>query len=155
MSNLSKSAKYVPAAGVIILDEKNRVLLQLRTDNNKWCIPGGCMELGETAEETAKREVLEETNLVVEELSLFNVYSGEEQHWTYPDGNEVYFINIAYITNRFKGFMKVDGVESKELKFFEVENLPKEITPSNKPILSDVKSRFEHNFEIRDKNMVK
>lgn len=155
MSNLSKSAKYVPAAGVIILDEKNRVLLQLRTDNNKWCIPGGCMELGETAEETAKREVLEETNLVVEELSLFNVYSGEEQHWTYPDGNEVYFINIAYITNRFKGFMKVDRVESKELKFFEVENLPKEITPSNKPILSDVKSRFEHNFEIRDKNMVK
>lgn len=155
MSNLSKSAKYVPAAGVIILDEKNRVLLQLRTDNNKWCIPGGCMELGETAEETAKREVLEETNLVVEDLSLFNVYSGEEQHWTYPDGNEVYFINIAYITNRFKGFMKVDGVESKELKFFEVENLPKEITPSNKPILSDVKSRFGHNFEIRDKNMVK
>lgn len=155
MSNLSKSAKYVPAAGVIILDEKNRVLLQLRTDNNKWCIPGGCMELGETAEETAKREVLEETNLVVEELSLFNVYSGEEQHWTYPDGNEVYFINIAYITNRFKGFMKVDRVESKELKFFEVENLPKEITPSNKPILSDVKSRFGHNFEIRDKNMVK
>lgn len=154
MSNLSKSAKYVPAAGVIILDEKNRVLLQLRTDNNKWCIPGGCMELGETAEETAKREVFEETNLVVEELSLFNVYSGEEQHWTYPDGNEVYFINIAYITNRFKGFMKVDRVESKELKFFEVENLPKEITPSNKPILSDVKSRFGHNFEIRDKNVV-
>lgn len=35
MSNLSKSAKHVPAAGVIIVDKKNRVLLQLRTDNNK------------------------------------------------------------------------------------------------------------------------
>ncbi|WP_253197488.1 NUDIX hydrolase [Clostridium algidicarnis] len=151
MSNLSKSAKYVPAAGVIIVDEKNRVLLQLRTDNNKWCIPGGCMELGETGEETAKREVFEETNLVVEELSLFNVYSGEEQHWIYPDGNEVYFINIAYITNRFNGFMKADGVEGKELKFFEVENLPKEITPSNKPILNDVKSRLDYIFQTKHK----
>ncbi|WBW94720.1 NUDIX hydrolase [Oceanirhabdus sp. W0125-5] len=151
MSNLSRSAKHVPAAGVIIVDEKNRVLLQRRTDNNKWSIPGGCMELGETTEETAKREVFEETNLVVEGLSLFNVYSGEEQHWIYPDRNEVYFINIVYITNRFNGTMKVDGVESKELKFFEIDKFPQEITPSNKPILRDVKNRLVHIFETKDK----
>lgn len=152
MSNLSKSAKHVPAAGVIIVDEKNRVLLQLRTDNNKWCIPGGCMELGETSEETAKREVFEETNLLVEDLKLFNLYSGEEQHWIYPDGNEVYFINIAYITNKFKGTIKVDGVESKELKFFEVDNFPKEITPSNKPILNDVKNRLSYINVLKIRN---
>lgn len=150
MSNLRKVAKHMPASGVIIVDEKNRVLLQRRIDNNKWCIPGGCMELGETTEETAKREVFEETNLVVEGLSIFDVYSGEEQHWIYPDKNEVYFINVVYITNRFKGTIKVDGVESKELKFFEVDDFPLEITPSNKPILRDVKNRLAHIFQNKD-----
>lgn len=150
MSNLRKVAKHMPASGVIIVDEKNRVLLQRRTDNNKWSIPGGCMELGETTEETAKREVFEETNLVVEGLSIFDVYSGEEQHWIYPDKNEVYFINVVYITNRFKGTIKVDGVESKELKFFEVDDFPIEITPSNKPILRDVKNRLAHIFQNKD-----
>ncbi len=149
MSNLRKLVGHLPSAGVIIVDEKNRVLLQLRTDNNIWSIPGGAMVLGETTEEAAKREVFEETNLVVEELSLFNVYSGEEQHWIYPDGNEVYFISIVYVTNRFNGTMKVDGIEGKELKFFDINNLPQEITPSNKPILNDVKNRFKHIFSLK------
>lgn len=33
------------------------------------------MELGESTVETAKREVLEETNLIVEDLKLLGVYS--------------------------------------------------------------------------------
>jgi len=148
MSNSRKMVGHLPAAGAIIVDEKNRVLLQLRTDNNKWSIPGGAIVLGETTEEAAKREVFEETNLIVEELSLFNVYSGEEQHWIYPDGNEVYFISIVYITNKFSGTMKVDGIEGKELKFFAIDNLPQEITPCNKPILNDVKNRLKHIFHI-------
>ncbi|WP_346887436.1 NUDIX hydrolase [Clostridium sp. UBA1056] len=151
MSNSRKLVGHLPSAGVIIVDEKNRVLLQLRTDNNKWCIPGGAIILGETTKEAAKREVFEETNLVVEELSLFNVYSGEEQHWIYPDGNEVYFISIVYITNKFNGTMKVDGIEGTELKFFAIDNLPQDITPSNKPILNDVKNRLKHIFWIKDK----
>lgn len=151
MSNSRKLIGHLPSAGVIIVDEKNRVLLQLRTDNNKWSIPGGAIVLGETAEEAAKREVFEETNLVAGDLSLFNVYSGEEQHWIYPDGNEVYFISIVYITNKFSGTMKVDGIEGKELKFFAIDNLPQEITPSNKPILNDAKNRLKHIFQLRDK----
>ncbi|GEM_PF-433809 len=139
-------AKSVTAAGVIVIDDKNRVLLQLRTDNNKWNIPGGCAELGENTEEVAKREVFEETNLTVDELSLFNVYSGKEQHWIYPDGNEVYFTSVVYITNRYNGTMKIDGIESKELKFFDIGNLPEEITPTNKPILKDVKKRLGKYF---------
>lgn len=150
MSNSRKLIGHLPSAGVIIVDEKSRVLLQLRTDNNKWSIPGGAIVLGETTEKAAKREVFEETNLVAEDLSLFNVYSGEEQHWIYPDGNEVYFISIVYITNKFSGTMKVDGIEGKELKFFAIDNLPQEITPSNKPILNDVKNRLKHIFQVKD-----
>ncbi len=34
------------SAGIIIIDKKGRVLLQKRTDNNKWGLPGGSLELG-------------------------------------------------------------------------------------------------------------
>ncbi|MBA2871583.1 ADP-ribose pyrophosphatase YjhB (NUDIX family) [Anoxybacillus calidus] len=45
------------------------------------------MEIGETFEETAKREVLEETGLQVKEIQLFGIYSGETCFVTYPNGD--------------------------------------------------------------------
>lgn len=49
-------------SNVIILDERGDILLQQRL-NGHWGLPGGLLELGESLEETARREVLEETGL--------------------------------------------------------------------------------------------
>lgn len=66
--NITSLVGHMPllscVAGVIILDQQNRVLLQRREDDNNWCIPRGGMDLGETIEETAKREVFEETGIL-------------------------------------------------------------------------------------------
>jgi len=51
------------ASGVFIIDSEDRVLLQLRSDNNRWGHPGGFMELGEKVADTARREAFEETGL--------------------------------------------------------------------------------------------
>jgi ADP-ribose pyrophosphatase YjhB (NUDIX family) len=125
-----------------VVDDKKRVLLQRRTDDSTWSIPGRAIDLEETLEKAAKREVFEETNLTVSDLKLFNVYSGEEQHWIYPDGNEVYFINTVFITNKFQGVIKADGIEGDEVKFFDMNNLPEKITPSNMPFIRELKSRI-------------
>lgn len=50
------------------------------------------MEIGENVEETAIREVYEETNLHIQELNLFKIYSGQQQHHVYPNGDEAYFV---------------------------------------------------------------
>jgi ADP-ribose pyrophosphatase YjhB (NUDIX family) len=63
-------------AGAFVFDEKNRLLLQQRTDNGHWGLPGGFMEIRETVQETAKREIYEETGIHLEELELFGIYSG-------------------------------------------------------------------------------
>ena len=84
-------------ASVIVEDEKNRILLQLRHDNHCWSYAGGSVEIGEEVEETAKRELYEETGLIAEELDLFGIFSGEEMDYTYPNGDQVSCIDIVYI----------------------------------------------------------
>jgi len=116
------------ACGCLIFDNDGRVLLQKRDDDDLWGNPGGSMELGETVYETVKREVFEETNLEIDELEIFNIYSGEEQHHIYPSGDEAYFVNIIFKTNKIKGELKARDNESKELKFFNIEDMPNNIT---------------------------
>ena len=59
---------------VLVMDVQNRLLMIKRSDNGSWGVPGGAMELGETTEETARRELFEETGLEVGELTLFGVF---------------------------------------------------------------------------------
>ncbi|MHB1957298.1 MAG: NUDIX domain-containing protein, partial [Sulfobacillus sp.] len=84
---MSRRQPFILAtASVIVIDADGRILLQHRSDNGFWGLPGGAMELGESFEETARREVLEETGLVVGELELFYLHSGKHTFWEYPDG---------------------------------------------------------------------
>jgi len=55
------------AVGAIVIKD-NRVLLVKRgkaPSNGQWAIPGGRVELGETLQEAAERELLEETNIEI------------------------------------------------------------------------------------------
>lgn len=54
---IGKKPLLICGAGVIVLDDKNRVLMQLRVDNNSWGFPGGILELGEKVEDAAAREL--------------------------------------------------------------------------------------------------
>lgn len=70
---------------LLVYNEKNQVLMQHRTDFNAWGLPGGAMELGETFEETAKRELKEETNLDIDELFFLKIFSGKGTYREYPN----------------------------------------------------------------------
>lgn len=141
--NPKKKARVLCVAGVILLDSEGRVLLLRRGDDGNWCIPGGVVEPGETIEEAAKREVLEETGLVVDNMVFFNIYSGQSQHHIYPDGNEFYFANSIFISSEFHGDMRIDRIESKELKFFEISSLPEKVSQSNIPMFKDLARKNE------------
>ena len=58
--------------------------MQKRTDCGSWGYAGGSVELGESVEQTAERELFEETGLKAQKLELLGVYSGERMQYTYP-----------------------------------------------------------------------
>lgn len=43
-----KANSLVPAASVVVVDDAGHVLLQRRTDNGMWALPGGRMDIGES-----------------------------------------------------------------------------------------------------------
>lgn len=140
--HIGKAPLLLVAAGAII--HKNRkILLQRRADNGNWAIHGGVLELGETVEETVKRELNEEIGINPTELKLYKIFSGEDMHTVYPNGDEVYFINVIFLCEEYEGELKQDNEEVTELKWFDVDNLPRDINaPVDKAILKDIEKNL-------------
>ncbi|WP_102690976.1 NUDIX hydrolase [Rummeliibacillus pycnus] len=124
-------------SNVIVLDKDNRLLMQLRKDNNCWGLAGGALEPGETLEQAAKRELKEETGLFANTVTLFKVFSGEEFYYQYPHGDEVYNVISTYICKDYTGNLNVDHVEVQALQFFEIQQLPSKISPPDLPIIKE------------------
>ena len=119
----------------VILYKDSKVLLQQRKDNKCWGYHGGRVELGECVEEAAKRELLEETGLHAENIEFFGVFSGPDLHHVYPDGNEVYIIDLVYLCNEFMGTPKCQESEVLDLQWFDFNNIPNNLSPPIKRAL--------------------
>lgn len=116
-------------ASVIVEDEDNRILLQLRRDNYCWGYPGGSVELDEEVENAAKRELFEETGLIAHDLELFGVFSGKDLHYIYPNGDEVSNIDIVFLCKHYSGTLTPQKDEVDDLQFFSIETIPDNISP--------------------------
>lgn len=122
----------------IILNEQGQILLQQRRiPYGKWGIPGGLMELGESTEETARREIFEETKLTIGALELLNVYSGANQYVKAANGDEFYVVTVAYYTQEIHGQLIVDQEEALQFKYFSPEKLPEDMVKSHRVMLEE------------------
>ena len=131
-------------AGIIVEDEQGRVLLQLRADNHCWSYCVGSMEIDEEAEETARRELLEETGLIAEELELFGVFSGPDYHYVYPNGDEVSNVDIVFLCRKYSGSLKCQDGEVDDLRFFSPDEIPENLSPPIvKPLMKWVASKIK------------
>lgn len=127
---------------LLVINDKNEVLMQLRSDFNSWDFPGGTMEINETLEESAKRELREETNLEAEELRLLDVFSGEDIYRKYPSGDELYVVSVLYEVRKFTGELKINDNESKKLKWFKINELPKNLSPVAEKCIDRIKKHL-------------
>lgn len=127
----------LPGSVVLILNDHNELLLQHRADGS-WGLPGGIMELGESLEETARREVKEETGLDVGNLKLLNVFSGKDYYLKVPNGDELYSVTAVYVTNEVNGTIQIDNDESIDVQYFKLDELPKNLTNGTQNFINSI-----------------
>lgn len=127
-------------AGGCIFNESGEVLLQKRADFNKWGFPGGAIELGETPQMAAIREIKEETGLDVEIIKLIGVYTDFDVQ--YPNGDEVQSICIAYELKVTGGELLAEDNETLELKYFALDNLPPLFCSQHEELAKDIKNKY-------------
>lgn len=102
----------------VIIRGKQVLLVKRKFEPFKgmWVVPGGFVEEGETVEEAARREALEETGVKVKLVKLVGVYSDPKRD---PRGN----ISVAFIAKPLSGKLKGD-VEVEDVKWFNLDELP-------------------------------
>lgn len=127
----------------VLLICNGTLLLERRSDNGLWGLPGGSLEPGESMEQVATRELYEETGLQAKNLELMNIFSGEELYYKYPHGDEVYNVVAAYICSEFAGNIKKDNHEVEEIKFFNINDIPENINPPDKPVIQEFLRRIK------------
>lgn len=128
---------FLPGVRAIIVNEAGEVLLQHRTDTGQWGLPGGSVELDESAIDALKREVAEETSLKFLQAEPMALYSGPIQRFAYPNGDKIQCFAVAFIIRQWEGQPRPDGVEGSEVRFFPLAQLPADIHLIHRRTLED------------------
>jgi len=122
----------MPAAGGVVINDNNEVLLQLRSDNNLWGVPGGALDPGEDVADCVVREILEETGITVVPEQITSVLAGETFLHEYPNGDRVAIVSIMFRCRPIAGDPKVNDEESFDIRYFPSDALPDNMIPRHR-----------------------
>jgi ADP-ribose pyrophosphatase YjhB (NUDIX family) len=139
-----------PATAVALFDASGNILLLRRKDNEKWTMPGGTLDHGESLTDCAVREVNEETGLKIRIAGLIGTYSDPNILIAYSDGEVRQEFTLVYAAEIESGDLKIDE-ESKEAAWVSLASsadLP--LAESQRRRLSDVSAyQKEHKTFLR------
>jgi ADP-ribose pyrophosphatase YjhB (NUDIX family) len=123
--NAPRANSLVPGASAIVVNDEGKILLHRRSDNARWALPGGVMDIGESIAQTVTREVREETGLEVEPEYIVGVYSDPGHVFAYDDGEVRQQFSVCFACRIVGGQVRTSE-ESSEVAFFapaEVDTL--------------------------------
>lgn len=120
--NAPAANSLVPAASAVVTDDAGRIVLQRRSDNDLWALPGGGMEIGESLAETVVREVYEETGLQVEPRYVVGVYTDPKHVFAYDDGEVRQEYSVCVACTIRGGELRISD-ESTDLGLYSVEEI--------------------------------
>jgi 8-oxo-dGTP pyrophosphatase MutT (NUDIX family) len=134
-----------PGASAFVLNDKGELLLQKRSDNGHWCMPGGRMDPGESIAQTCVREVWEETGLRVRVKRLIGVYSDPREYAiaTYPDGNMNQLMSLSFECELTGGELTLSH-EGTEVGFYPLDALPEPMLLTHKIRIEDARRQSAH-----------
>lgn len=107
------------SADAAVLNADGQILLQRRSDDDTWCLPGGYTDANESPEETAIRETREETGLLVEPIELVSVYTRKPGEY----GPHCLVIHL-YRCEAKEGELTVSK-EGEDLQYWDISAVPR------------------------------
>jgi 8-oxo-dGTP pyrophosphatase MutT (NUDIX family) len=129
-----------PAAAVALFDSDGKILLLRRKDNEKWTMPGGTLDFGESLTDCAIREVREETGFNIRITALIGTYTDPNVLIAYSDGEVRQEFTFVYAAEIESGDLAIDG-ESTEAAWVDLPraiDLP--LAESQRRRLLDIRS---------------
>ena len=108
-----------PGVRALIRDEHGRALFIRRSDNGRWGMPAGGMELRETVLETLRREVNEETGLDVVSATLIAIYSGARYAFKSAYGDRYQGLVFAFRVDEWSGELVKETEETTDARFLD------------------------------------
>lgn len=144
---IGKTANLRVGCSATIFDETGeRILLTRRTDNRRWCLPGGATDPGESVEETCVREVWEETGLQVRVVRLIGVYSSPDVVIKYADGNRWQVISLSFEAEVIGGELGLSDETTEVGYFTQVEIAAMDVMEHQLPRIADAWADEERAF---------
>jgi len=135
--NAPKANSVVPSVVAIVQDDQGRILLIHKTDNNKWALPGGGHDIGESITDTVVREVKEETGYDVEVETITGTYTNPRHVMAYDDGEVRQQFSLAFRA-RLAGGEKQTSTESDQVVWLEQDQLEElDMHPSMRQRITD------------------
>ncbi|MBY8888517.1 NUDIX domain-containing protein [Streptomyces sp. PTM05] len=116
-----KANSLVPSANVVVLNERDEILMIRRSDNDNWAVPGGAMDLGESLPDTAVRECEEETGIRCEITGLVGIYTDPRHVILYTSDGECRQEFSVVFTARAVSGTPTPSSESREVEWVSVE----------------------------------
>lgn len=120
---VSARGRVVFGCSAVVLDADRRILLTRRRDNGIWCLPGGHLDAGESAEEACLRELHEETGLIGRKLAFVGLYSSP--HIALVDGPDSVrqVVEAVLAIEVVGGSLRPDPTEVTDIRYFSADAL--------------------------------
>lgn len=120
---IGRSGRVMLGCSALLFDAtREQILLTRRTDNGRWCLPGGRVDPGETVAEACVREMLEETGLQVQVERLIGVYSDPNFILQYADGERCHVVALHFEVKAIGGTLSLSN-ETTEYGYFTWDNI--------------------------------
>jgi 8-oxo-dGTP pyrophosphatase MutT (NUDIX family) len=117
-----RAQRIVPAVTAFIANSRGEILLERRSDNGRWGMPGGVQEIGESITQTVVREVREETGIDVEVTGLVGIYTDPGHVIAFSDGEVRQEFSLCFRTRPVGGEIAVSS-ESREVRWVPASQL--------------------------------
>lgn len=122
--NAPKANSLRPAVSAFVQDDQGRILMIRRTDNDKYSIPGGQQEIGETLIEATIRKEKEKTGIDIDVTELIGLYSNPTHVIEHDDGEIRQEFSICFRSHP-RGGRLAESEESKEVDWISLGNVDK------------------------------